>query len=251
MTHLGTSTGAELLRRGAYFALVSLAPNCYHCFHSSFNDNSVPATGKGAYYLSKAKSPNCCPFLSAFPTHSCILKRKHHFSILCHRHCVSRLGWGLVTGKDAHCPPLSTSTCALLWEPCFAVTGTSKLLSAEPASWMGCLFWVSRFLGVPTLPGFQRQGLRSNLEKLPNIIPTNTSSAGYDCCVGHCWGKWIPWHHQHGNRRGATERHIDAPGSLLPPRGKACKAYRKEGSQPECTRLSGKARLLWSLAPTF
>lgn len=48
----------------------SLRPNCYHCFQSRPDDNSVPATGEGAYYLSKAKSQRCCLLHSAFPTHA-------------------------------------------------------------------------------------------------------------------------------------------------------------------------------------
>lgn len=38
---------------------------------------ALHAAGKGTYFLSKAKSQSHCLFLSAFPTHGCVLKKKN------------------------------------------------------------------------------------------------------------------------------------------------------------------------------
>ena len=83
-------------------------------------------------------------------------KKKHPFPFcLCCRQRLSFCrGWKLLIGKNAPCPlpapaafpcsSLGASLCCCRNQPAF---------SAELASWMGWLFWVSRFLGVPISPG--------------------------------------------------------------------------------------------------
>lgn len=101
-------------------------PNCYHCFPSSSNDNSVCAAGKGAYYVRKAKSQRHCLFLSAFPTHGCVLKKIKTLFHSDHSHGLSCLGWRLPIGKKAHC---------LLSVPAFALLfGGLALWLQKPAS---------------------------------------------------------------------------------------------------------------------
>lgn len=148
------------MERGGTLMLLpaSLGPDGYHCFQSSSNDNSVHATGKDAYYLSEVESQSHYPLLSAFPTHGYMKKKKKKhpfpFCLCCRQRLSFCRGWKLLIGKNAPCPlpapaafscsSLGASLCCCRNQPAF---------SAELASWMGWLFWVSRFLGVPISPG--------------------------------------------------------------------------------------------------
>lgn len=84
----------------------------------------------------KAKSSNRCPFLSAFPRHSYVLKENRTFPLpLCrhHRHCLSFLVCRFLIRKDAHCLlPYPSVPCHSLLH--LVATGTCQpfLLSKLP-----------------------------------------------------------------------------------------------------------------------
>lgn len=96
--------------------------------------------GKVLIISGKAKSQSRCPFLSASPTHSCVLKEKTHFSILPLSQALSLLS-GLEMSGRKECPlfPFGTSVHAILWGPCFAAAETSKLFlqSQHPGCILG------------------------------------------------------------------------------------------------------------------
>lgn len=79
-----------------------------------------------------------CPFLSASPTHGCVLREKHHFSLRPFSQALSLLLSGLETPDRKECAlsPFRTRIHALLWGPCFAAAATRKLfLQSQHPGW--------------------------------------------------------------------------------------------------------------------
>lgn len=81
--------------------------------------------------------------------------RNHHFPILPLSQALSLLsGLEAPDTKENPLSPFSPCVPTFLWVALLYCCRSQQAFSAEPASWLGCLFWVSRFLGVFTLCGF-------------------------------------------------------------------------------------------------